>query len=131
MKLGTQTGSVMNHLYSRMTDGQPEPTVGMGATILGWTDRYAATIRNVFNIGGKRAVQVTHDKVKVVAGSVQDGSAVYEYETTADGTLITYAFDGARWQLYTFNQETKRWNKSKSGKGLRIGERDHYYDPSF
>lgn len=32
MKLGTQTGSVINHLYSRGVIGQPTPEVGMGAT---------------------------------------------------------------------------------------------------
>jgi primosomal protein N' len=47
MKLGAQTASLTNHLQSRATIGQPEPTVGMGATLLGWTDRYAGTIVEV------------------------------------------------------------------------------------
>ena len=34
MKLGSQTGSVINHLLARGTIGQPEVKVGMGATIL-------------------------------------------------------------------------------------------------
>lgn len=44
MKLETETASVMNHLMSRATVGHPESVVGMGATILMWTDRRAATI---------------------------------------------------------------------------------------
>ena len=32
MKLGTETGSMTNHIYSRATKGQPDPAVGMGAT---------------------------------------------------------------------------------------------------
>lgn len=131
MHLGTQTGSVINHLHSRATLGQPEPTVGMGATILLWTDRHAATIRNVLYIGGKLAVQVTRDRATVVKGSAHDGSAEYEFETTPDGHLDTFAFNGTTWEQYHVNPETKRWNKAKSGRGLRIGERDEYRDPSF
>lgn len=131
MRLGTETGSVINHLQSRATIGQPEPVVGMGATMLGWTDRYACTIRNVFNIGNKRAVQVSRDRTKVIAGSSHDGTAQYEYETTPDGALTTFAFNGSVWEQYQLNEQTKRWNKAKSGRGLRIGERDEYRDPSF
>lgn len=130
MKLGSQTGSVVNHLHSRATLGQPEPVVGMAATVLGWTDRSAATVRNVFSIRGMRAVQVTLDRAVVVSGSEHDGSAVYEFETTADGSLQTFAFDGKAWLPYVLNADTGRWNRVKSG-GLHIGSRDHYRDPSF
>lgn len=132
MKLGTQTGSVINHLHSRAVIGQPDPKPGMGCTILKWSDRDAATIRNVFNIRDMRAVQVTCDRAKVVDGSEHDGSAAYEFETTPDGTLLTFAFNGHAWIQYVVNPETKRWNKVPGGgKGLRIGDRDHYRDPSF
>lgn len=46
MKLGTDTGSLTNYLLSG-TNGQPKPVVGMGATILSWTDRHPATIVEV------------------------------------------------------------------------------------
>ena len=130
MKLGTQTGSVINHLQSRATLGQPEPTIGMGATVLQWTDRSAATIRNVFTMGTKTAVQITYDRAKVVKGGEHDGSAEYEFETV-DGPLQTFAFDGTTWVQYFMNADTGRWKKVARGKGLRIGERDHYRDPSF
>ena len=42
MKAGTQTGSLVNHLMSQDTPIAPE--IGMGATILSWTDRNAGTI---------------------------------------------------------------------------------------
>ncbi|MBI0325563.1 hypothetical protein [Burkholderia plantarii] len=35
---------LVNHLQARAVIGQPEPVVGMGVTILAWTDRYAGTI---------------------------------------------------------------------------------------
>lgn len=45
MKLGTQTGSLVNHIYG--SSANPVPEVGMGCTVLGWTDRHAATIVEV------------------------------------------------------------------------------------
>ena len=44
MNIGTQTSSLVNHLYSRMTIGEPEPTVGMGVTMLSWSDRNACLL---------------------------------------------------------------------------------------
>ncbi len=41
MKLGTETGSLINHIMAR---GSVMPEIGMGATICGWSDRYPATI---------------------------------------------------------------------------------------
>lgn len=38
MKLGTQTGSTTNYLMSGVK-GQPAPEIGMGVTLLHWTDR--------------------------------------------------------------------------------------------
>lgn len=131
MKLGTQTASVMNHLFSRMTIGQPDPVVGMGATRLMWTDRQAATITRVFKIGKKVAVEVVDDDSVVVKGSVQDGSAEWDYKPNPNRSGRIFAFDDSGWCQYRFNEETKRWNKSASGCGLRIGERETYRDPSF
>lgn len=42
MKLGRETGSLINHLLSHSKE--PAPAVGMGATILGWSDRHPATV---------------------------------------------------------------------------------------
>ncbi len=43
MKLGTETNSLINNLYSNMTIGAPAQVVGMAATTLSWTDRSVAT----------------------------------------------------------------------------------------
>lgn len=64
MRLGTQTGSVTNHILSRATIGQPEPTVGMGATLLGWTDRHACTIVEVSMERDRIVVTVQEDNAK-------------------------------------------------------------------
>lgn len=76
MRLGSQTGSVVNHLHARGTIGQPAPVAGMGATILHWTDRSAATIFRVFEHKGDVAVETRDDDAKVVRGSGQSGSYI-------------------------------------------------------
>lgn len=136
MKLGTQTGSVINHLHARGTIGQPDPVAGMGATILLWTDRHAATIFRVFKHKGHTAVEVRDDESKVVQGSSHDGSAQYEYRTTPRGRKQYFVFKDGAWREATNTSEDAAHPKLKlapkgGGHGLRIGSRDTYYDPSF
>lgn len=131
MNVGTQTNSLVNHLYSRMVNGQPSPVVGMGATILSWTDRDAGTIVEVEAIKNGYRVGVTRDHSKVVSGSTQDGSAEYEYSQNAGGYISRWQTDkNGMWVECHFNSETNRWKASK-GNGLRIGARETYRDPSF
>lgn len=131
MKLGTETGSVMNHLISRGVIGQPEPAVGMGATILMWTDRKAATVTEVFKVGMLTYITIQADKSKVVKGSSQDGSAEYEFIPDPNGSTTTYRREAnGLWTEVRKNKATGRWVKTQ-GAGLRIGERDEYCDPSF
>ena len=72
MNIGTQTNSLVNHLYSRMTVGAPAPVVGMAATTLSWTDRHAATVTKVTAFGGVKLwsheIEVVEDNVLVISG---------------------------------------------------------------
>lgn len=132
MRLGTETGSVINHVHSRAVIGQPEPVVGMGATVLLWTDRHAATIVSVQKLGADVFVSVQHDRARVVAGNTMDGSAEYEFEPNRQGRLEHFrSRNGGAWQQVVFAMETQRWRKSATAHGLRIGARDEYRDPSF
>lgn len=133
MKLGTQTGSLINHLHSRAVIGQPEPTVGMGVTMLLWSDRRAGTITNVQVVRGKTIVTVQTDHATVVAGSSHDGSAEYNYQPNPKGAEYHFRReDDGRWQQVVISNQTGRWGKATGGgKGLRIGEREEYLDPSF
>jgi len=130
MKLGSKTGSVVNHLRSRQTIGQPEPVVGMGATILLWSDRHAATVTYVFIERKLTCVQVRQDDAKVISGSTHDGSAVYEYTSNKAGSPSIFRREASgEWVEVRPNWVTGRWNKVK-GHGLHIGEREEYRDPS-
>lgn len=135
MRIGTQTNSLVNHLYSRATIGQPAPVVGMGATVLMWTDRQAATITKVTELTGKQyryEIEVTEDISKVVEGSTHDGSAEYQYQANPNGHSTTFAFSvkSSKWVSVRRNEETGRLIQTE-GSGLRIGERETYRDPSF
>jgi len=131
MKLGTQTASLTNHIYSRMTKGQPEPAVGMGATILCWTDRHAATITKVWRSSKKGPLYliVKEDKATRTDTNGMSESQQYSYEPDPRGQEHYYRQrkDGS-WQSMRFNGA--RYVVAE-GNGLRIGERDHYHDFSF
>lgn len=128
MKLGSQTGSVTNHIMSRMTKGEPKPFAGMPCTILCWTDRHGATIVDVLPNG---VIAVQTDKATRVDTNGMSESQKYTYERRPNGgkTYFRKAKTGA-WQEVMRNVATKRWNKVE-GHGLRLGERDEYHDFSF
>ena len=128
MKLGTETGSFTNHLYSRATIGQPTPEVGMGATLLMWTDRVACTITK---IDAKGMIEIQEDNAKLI-GEYYTEEQKYEYSPNPDGRIYWFKFDESKgmWVNYVKNPETGRFNKSGSY-GVRIGERRQYHDPHF
>lgn len=128
MKLGTETNSLTNHLYSRAVNGQPEPQVGMGATILAWTDRYAGTITEVRPNG---VITVQDDQAIRVDQNGMSECQESRYEPNPHGPLRHFRRRrNGVWSEVEFNPETNRW-KFSDGLGLRIGERQHYYDYSF
>ena len=131
MKLGTQTGSLTNHILSRATIGQPVPVVGMGATILCWTDRKPATIVAVDARKSGTIVTVQEDVAKRADENGLSEDQTYTFTANPNARKITFRqAKGGGWQEVTFNAATKRWN-AVEGHGLRIGERDKYHDFSF
>lgn len=128
MKLGSQTGSLTNHLYSRMVVGQPTVVVGMGATLLRWTDRTACTI---VRIDGKY-ITVQRDHAKRIDKNGMSECQDYEYSPDTEGACYTFKQEkDGRWSEVIKNEETGRFVKIKGGLGLRIGHRDSYHDYSF
>ena len=127
MNAGTQTGSLVNHLYSRMTINEPEPTVGMGVTMLSWTDRDSGTIVEV-NMK-KRYIAVTEDNAVRVDNNGMSESQNYEFTPVLDGHRYYYRKDKkGEWRRCHYN-ENKRLVFSTGG--LVIGRREKYYDFSF
>ena len=85
MRLGRETNSITNWMLST-TKGAPEPVVGMGATILMWTDRHAATIVKVTPC----TIHVKRDKAIRVDGGGMTEMQKYRYEFLAvlNGAII-------------------------------------------
>ena len=134
MNIGTQTNSLVNHMYSRMTIGAPAPKVGMAATTLSWSDRHAATVTEVTELCGARwlyEIRVVEDKVTVTSGSTHDGSATFEFSPNPRGYANIYRMNRktGEWVGGYINQDTGKFKKGTGG--LILGRRDHYVDPSF
>lgn len=133
MKLGTQTNSLTNHLYSRMTIGAPEAAKGMSATILGWSDRHAATVQGVERTSsGKVIVTITRDKKTLVKAAACIGEQPeYAFESDPEGSPYHFRQEAdGKWEEIQKNKETGRWIKTK-GYGLILGKREEYRDPTF
>ncbi len=131
MKAGTETGSLTNHLYSRMVKGEPTPKAGDAATLLSWSDRFAATVTDYDHKTG--IVTVNEDQSKRVDQNGMSEMQEYEYTRSPEGHGRTASFRKDKqglWKQVRFNPETKRWNKS-DGYGLRLGVRETYHDFSF
>jgi hypothetical protein len=134
MNIGTQTNSLVNHMYSRMTVDAPAPKVGMAATTLSWSDRHAATVTEVIELCGARwlyEIRVVEDKVTVTIGSTHDGSATFAFSPNPMGYANIYRMDRKTraWVKGYINQDTGKFKKGTGG--LILGHRDHYVDPSF
>jgi hypothetical protein len=141
LKLGAQTGSMTNHLMSRAV--KSEPIVGMGATILSWSDRYAATVQEVTTLkNGKILVKVTSDKAKLISGSTMTEDQEYEYTPNPEGKVYYFMKNRDEWyQVYHkcvgYNEElnapilSNRFSKVSGGLGILFGHRESYRDPCF
>jgi len=114
-----QFGSFFNGLYAN-AKGTPEPAVGMGATMLYWSDRHAATI---VEVKGK-VVVVQQDHAKRVDGNGMSDSQAYEYAPNPAAPKVAFS-------LRKDGQYVQVGHDMKSGTALLIGDRREYYDFSF
>ena len=124
MRLGTDTASFHNYLLSG-TKGQPIPEVGMGATILMWTDRHACTIVKVVHNGWlpPKKIAVQRDHAKRTDDRGMSDAQSYEYSPNTEAPIEWFSLrkDGAYVKV----------GASINGYRLRIGDRKEYYDYSF
>jgi len=117
LKLGTQTGSLINHVISCAKSITPE--VGMACTILMWSDRHAATI---IEVSPKKIVVQDDIATRTDSYGMSDCQS-YDYTPNPEGAKSTYTLRK--------NGKWVREGDSIKGQQVAIGERDHYYDYSF
>lgn len=121
MTIGRQTGSLVNHLLSSAS-GEPPPKVGLGATVLGWTDRKAGTIVEV----GDGFFVVQLDTAKRTDSNGMSDAQSYSYTPNPNGARYTFKRVGrGRCKGYW------RENGRSDGSGVCIGVRDQHHDYSF
>lgn len=114
-----QYGSLHNVLYAKGKGAEPE--VGMGATVLYWTDRRAATIVEVIS---PREIVIQRDRATRSDGGGMSDAQSYTYERQPDAPREVYTLrkNGA-W--------VRKGGSMKTGQRLSIGARIEYYDYSF
>lgn len=92
--------------------------VGIGVTMLSWTDRTPGTIVEV----GKNYIKIQEDFYKRTDNNGMSDEQDYEYSPNPNGSIRTYKKN--RLGKYTSNGK-------KDGSGLIIGHRERYFDYSF
>jgi hypothetical protein len=115
-------GSVFNYLMAGSKPGAPE--VGMGATILMYSDRHAATIVEVGTnkAGEVNKIVVTRDHYRRTDSlGMTDSGQEYEFTPNPDGAKVTYT-------KRRNGQFIEQGSPMRGGGGILIGHRDHYYD---
>ena len=111
-------GSMMNLLASRSPN--PTPEVGMGATMLMWSDREAGT---VVEVKGKRLVWRQDKATRADTNGMSDCQS-YTYEPDPEG----------RTEVFTLRKNgewVREGDSQKNGTSLGLGYRSKYYDYSF
>lgn len=134
-------GSLTNVIYSQMTKGQPKPEVGMGATILMYSDRKACTIIKVWETrgSGNRGQHTIINYVEVqedTATRTDDGGPYsemqkYDYTPNPHGAKSVFRFGASKQWKQLYLDDKGRYRSVEDGNGLRIGERREYVDPNF
>ncbi len=127
LRAGTQTGSLVNHVYSRFA--VPTPEVGMPATILGWTDRHPATVVEVFTKGKSSYVVLQQDSYKRIDNNGMSDAQEYEYSRNPQGQKRTFRISATGGLEAVHLNDNGRYVKSDGG--AVIGVRERYYDFSF
>jgi hypothetical protein len=115
-------GSLQNLIAANATKGAPTPEVGMGATILHWTDRTAATIIDVSPNG--KTITVQEDTATRSDSHGMSDAQSYDYASNPDGATHVYT-------LRKNGKYVKQGNPLKGGQTVAIGYRRQYHDYSF
>ncbi len=125
MKLGKDTGSLVNYMYGGKQDTNPE--IGMGCTILMWSDRHAATIIGIKN----KIIKVQRDIATRTDKNGMSESQDYDYQEDPNGSIYFFKQDkDGSFREVRENIMTGRYNYA-NGTRLLVGIREEYYDFSF
>lgn len=122
MKLGTETGSLVNHVSTRGATGEERPEIGDGATRYLWTDRHAYTVIDVKVTPKRCVVTVQRDHAERVDANGMSEVQEYTYTPDPEGQIKRLTFRRGAWRPI---------GASDDGSSYVFGHREEYYDYSF
>ena len=130
MKLGTQTASLVNHIYANMEPIDPimMDLVDKPATLLMWTDRKPATVINQFKKGKYFYIEVQEDNAEYIGEKNMSDVQEYRYSRNPIGRITTWRIDDGYKQVA--RSESGRYKLLNCG-GLFVGKREKFHDYSF
>lgn len=136
MNLSKPTNSLQSNIMHCAVNGAPEPVVGMGVTILYWTDRHVGTIVKVVSKGSPLVVDEIHftedttvaDKSK---GDLPMGHQDWVHTPNPNGPVMVgkRGRDG-KWYIAR-KTATGRLSVTKDCTPLAVGFKNYNHDWSF
>lgn len=121
MKLGTETGSLVNHLLAN--ENYVKPEVGMDVTEFHWSDRTAWRIVEVDK--DLKGCTLQRYEAKLIVDETHNYyTQDYKYEDENGNPLLGEVKMHIRYKY-------KNWKDGSITKNLRFGYRSQYEDPSF
>jgi len=124
MKLGTETGSLVNHVMSK---SGTKPEVGKGATELLWSDRHAYFVNEVSK-DGKECVIERADAVRIDKNGMSECQD-YKYLRKDDADQITLRYRYDQWMRKDWDEIEEKFAYTKIK--IKFGFMQEYYDFSF
>ena len=113
--MAKEFGSLNNLLLSG-SRGAPAPTVGMGATILSWSDRSPATVVEVSASG--KTIKLQEDTATRTDTNGMSECQDYAFAPDPSAPLQVARLTSKGWKIV-------------GGSRVRLGERSRYHDFSF
>lgn len=113
-------GNLMNRMHEGIKPAVPE--VGMGATVLMFSDREPATVVIIAPNGKQIGIQ--RDNAKRTDTNGMSESQDWEFSPNPTAAIEYYT-------LRKNGQWIKEGNSMKNGEVILLGHRDKYYDFSF
>lgn len=122
MKLGKETGSVINYLSS---NNPTPPVVGKGATELCWTDRHAWFVQEVSN-DGKRVIIEGTDAIRTDDNGMSESQS-YRYKPNGNIRELRFLWGAWRYKYQHNGMPKPKYHKMN----IVFGYMNEYYDFSF
>jgi hypothetical protein len=129
MNLSKPTNSLQSNIMHAAVNGAPAPTVGMGVTILMWTDRRVGTIVEV--VSDSEVIFTEDDTVADKTKDCPMGHQNWINTPKPDGFRQTAkkGKDG-KWYI-PHRTPTGRMSVNKSCQPVAVGFKHYYHDWSF